>query len=119
VNHFRSLDKIVQPAILCEKILEILPIVSLNTKKDLISALPDFIPDAQHKVRNPHFCLLLYFFKGTDGHLCFSKIITQGLVGHMADDQDVLAVTLDTLANLNIDIETMVRLSHNRPYFKP
>ena len=50
LQQLRWLDHILNPRLFCSKLMEILTALPEHTQRDLILAIPEILPDSEHKI---------------------------------------------------------------------
>ncbi|KAG0207657.1 Fanconi anemia group D2 protein [Mortierella sp. GBA30] len=84
LQQLKWLNNIIRPEDLSTKLLEIISISPTSVKRDIITSLPEIIPDSEHKT------------------------VVRGLVELMESSSELLAPTLDALSNLNLQSDMLV-----------
>ncbi|KAG0421613.1 hypothetical protein HPB47_002511 [Ixodes persulcatus] len=81
LNQFRWLDGLVGTKEFADKVFEVLPVVPLHVRKDVVSALPDILEDSEH----------------VNAALKLGTLLTE--------DKELSLTILETLSNLNVDTD--------------
>ncbi|CAO3565350.1 unnamed protein product [Mortierella alpina] len=84
LQQLKWLNNIIKPERLSAKLLEVVSVAPISIKRDIISSLPEIIPDSEHRT------------------------VVLGLVELMESSSDLLAPTLDALSNLNLQSDMLV-----------
>ncbi|KAG0082666.1 Fanconi anemia group D2 protein, partial [Podila epicladia] len=89
LQQLKWLNNVNQPAQLTAKLLEVISISPVSIQRDIIVALPEIVPDSEHKT------------------------IVDGLVELMESSSELLVAILDALSNLNLHADILINARDN------
>ncbi|KAF9376855.1 Fanconi anemia group D2 protein, partial [Podila verticillata] len=89
LQQLKWLNNINKPAQLTAKLLEVISISPVSIQRDIIVALPEIVPDSEHKT------------------------IVDGLVELMESSTELLVAILDALSNLNLQADILINARNN------